>query len=358
MKKLSFRSIVIEKNSRYSKDFYLPDYIYNADGTLDREKMIDVVMKEEYGLIDNLGVTVDAKIIEDNVSVCAGKAVNKSFVFKFRKDGKESEVPVELYLPNKRPLATVLVINFERQIPNKYCPIEELMDLGVAVYHLCYKDVTSDDGDFSTGLSRLLVNREKEYSAGKIAVWAYALVEIGKWLRKNGNVYEKLYVAGHSRLGKTALLTAAIDTNFDGVFVNNSGCCGAAISRRKTGETIKKIMEVFPFWFTPSFIKYADNEEQLPFDQHYLTALVAPRKLCISAAELDTWADTDAQFLAAEAASLIYEKLGVVGLSEKERLIDYGESNVGGKICFLKRHGTHYFSRDDWNFYINNIKGE
>ena len=75
-------------------------------------------------------------------------------------------------------------------------------------------------------------------------------------------------VAGHSRLGKMALLTAAMDERFVFSCVNNSGTSGAEISRElcKGGESIGDIVERFPFWFYQNYFKYMDKADELPFD--------------------------------------------------------------------------------------------
>ena len=231
------------------------------------------------------------------------------------------------------------------------------MGRGVSVARILYTDVTSDDEDFENGIAPLLTDRSLPTSAGKLMLWAYAAGLVGKYLVAQGYASaDRLYVAGHSRLGKSALLAAAVYTEFCGVHSNNSGCSGVAISREKHGETIAKICKQFPFWFAPNYLKYADSEKQMPFDQHYLTALISPRLLSISAAEKDTWADTEAQYLSAEAASVIYEKDGAVGLSGVHGMITYGQKDSNGRIGFLMRHGTHYFSLDDWRFFIDFIK--
>ena len=112
------------------------------------------------------------------------------------------------------------------------------------------------------------------------------------------------------------------------------------------------ITDVFPFWFTPNFKKYAEKEYEMPFDQHYLMASVAPRKVFIVAASEDDWADTDAQYLCAEAASEAYKELGLIGLNPAKKPLKVGEKNVGGEIAFFVRDGVHFFSREDWAFYI------
>ena len=164
---------------------------------------------------------------------------------------------------------------------------------------------------------------------------------------------ETLYVAGHSRLGKTALLTAARDENFAGCIVNCSGCCGAAISRDKRGETVPAIINVFPFWFTPRFDEtYKDGIDGMPFDQHFLMASVAPRKVFVVAASEDDWADTDAQYLCCEVAGEAYKVYGLTGLTPMKSRPAGGDRNDAGEIKFFHRVGPHFFCREDWEFYI------
>ena len=231
------------------------------------------------------------------------------------------------------------------------------MDGGIAVAHLYYKEISTDDGDFSSGIAPLFCDRSDKYSAGKLSLWAYAAKIVGDYLiNERYTIKEKLYVAGHSRLGKTALLTVAKYDIFAGCMVNCSGCCGTAISRDKHGETIKVITDVFPFWFTPNFKKYAEKEYEMPFDQHYLMASVAPRKVFIVAASEDDWADTDAQYLCAEAASEAYKELGLIGLNPAKKPLEVGEKNVGGEIAFFIREGVHFFSREDWAFYLECLR--
>lgn len=361
MKALNFTSNIFKETNRYSEALELPDYPYRADGSFDRESALNTVLYEEYGFVDSTGVTVSAEVKAIDEKLAAGKCRVTTVEFTFSKGEDRSSFPVYLCQPYKYPKAPlVLLINFQpyaKDLHSKYFPLEELMDRGIAVAHVCYNDVTSDNDDFSNGIARLMTNRQDPHAAGKIALWSHALSEIATYMLENGHATtETLYVAGHSRLGKTALLTAARDTRFAGVCVNNSGSCGAAIAREKTGETVEKICRVFPYWFCTHFHRYADRENDLPFDQHYLGALVAPRKLCINTAEEDTWADTDAQYLMAEAADVIYQKMGVKGLDKTHGMLKQGDRTLDGNIAFLKRAGEHYFSREDWNFFIDFIQ--
>lgn len=357
MRTLAFSSDVLRYTTRYSDTFALPEYPYLPNGAFDRAEALRMLTEEEYGRIDDSGLSWSASVQSTEDKQFAGKCQHLVAEFVFERETDRVSFPLHLFLPYAHPNAELILhLNFHPEFPNRYLPLEELMDRGVAIAHLCYRDVTSDDGDFTNGLARLTGRRNEPHAAGKLAIWSYAASCAATWLLENGFVRaDALYVAGHSRLGKTALLTAARDPRFCGVLVNCSGCCGAAISREKTGETLEAICRVFPYWFAPRFLQYVDREREMPFDQHWLLALVAPRKLCIVTAEEDTWADTDAQYLAAEAANVIYQKAGVEGLVCDGMLLQ-GQQTTRGQIAFSKRGGTHFFSRADWNFFIDFIR--
>ena len=40
-------------------------------------------------------------------------------------------------------------------MPDWYLPVEEIIDKGFAVLSFCYKDITSDDKDFTNGLAKV-----------------------------------------------------------------------------------------------------------------------------------------------------------------------------------------------------------
>jgi hypothetical protein len=161
----------------------------------------------------------------------------------------------------------------------------------------------------------------------------------------------KVAVFGWSRLGKAAIWAGAKDERFAIVISNESGKGGAALSKHLAGETIEHLNQAYPYWFCKNFRQYSKNEAALPFDQHEILALIAPRPLYVASAIDDTGSDPLGEFLGAKAASPVWRLLGETGLTSQE----WPPVNqpIQGRVSYHVRSGGHDVTEFDWTQYLD-----
>lgn len=323
---------------------------------LSREEMLEILQREEYGFMPPPPEEISfSKKPLRNDNVFAGKGKLWEISISCTVKNKNFTFPVTLMLPEgKGPYPFFVNINFEKNIPNFYFPAEEILDSGFAAFNLYFNDVTADNGDFTDGLAGIFYSDGKRNNTdcGKIALWAWAASRVLDYAETEPPLnMSKACVCGHSRLGKTALVAGAFDHRFRFVHSNDSGCSGASIARENTGETVCDICRVFPYWFCKNYKKYADNEKEMPFDQHFLIASIAPNFVSVASASEDDWAHPENEQLSCFAASPAYEKLGITGFI-CDKKAEIGEKFFDGHIGYNLRKGRHFFSREDWNNFI------
>jgi hypothetical protein len=186
---------------------------------------------------------------------------------------------------------------------------------------------------------------------GAIGAWAWGLSRILDYLETDRAIDAKhAAVIGHSRLGKTALWAGAQDERFAITFSNESGEGGAALSRRNFGETTKRITSNFPHWFCSNYVKYGDDPNANPVDQHMLIALAAPRPIYIASAEADKWSDPRGEFLSGQVASEVWALFGRTGTGTPEW--PAVNQPVGDCVGYHLRSGQHDVIAYDWEQYL------
>lgn len=236
--------------------------------------------------------------------------------------------------------------------------VETVIARGYATATVYYGDLCEDRVEgltrdvgamFGTGA----VEERRPEAWGAIGIWAWGLSRAMDYLQSDPEIdARRVGVHGHSRLGKTALWAGAQDERFALVISNDSGCGGAALSRRVYGENVERINTSFPHWFARNFRAYNRRESALPIDQHQLIALVAPRAVHVASAEDDKWADPRGEFLAAQQAESVYALFGRKGLGVAE-MPAVNAPVLGDGVAYHIRTGKHAITPYDWAQYLD-----
>ena len=379
--------------------YELPDPLMMQDGTRvnsskdwtekKRPEVLELFREHVYGHSPGRPSGLKFKVIQNDATALDNQAIRREVLITFARKEATPEVNMLIYLPKDAdgPVPTFLTMNFDgnhtihpdpgisitrswvrnikdwgiknnradersRGAKRSRWAVEKILDRGYALATIYYGDVDPDyDHGFSNGIHRLYP-KPKPNEWGSISTWAWGLSRCLDYLETDRDINaKKVAVMGHSRLGKTALWTGAQDERFAMVISNNSGCGGAALSRRQFGETVKRINTSFPHWFCDNFTKYNDRVNDLPVDQHLLIALAAPRPVYIGSAEKDDHADPKGEFLSGYHAGAVYELFGLKGVGvAKQPKID---QPVGHRIGYHIRTGKHDVTDFDWEQYLN-----
>lgn len=241
-----------------------------------------------------------------------------------------------------------------RGIASDKWPIETMLKRGYAVATVYRADVDPDYiGSYRDSLKAYypqLQGRGDNFST--IGAWAWALRRMMDYLETDHDVdASRVAVFGWSRLGKAALWAAATDPRFAMAISDDSGAGGVRLFHRPGGETIRDLNTHFPYWFCNNFKQYNGRDSTLPFDQHMMIALIAPRPLYIASAIDDHWADPEGEFLSGVAVTPVYKLLGTDGLPTTQ----WPPVNhpVMGQIGYHVRTGGHNITFYDWQQYLN-----
>lgn len=283
----------------------------------------------------------------------------------------------DLYTPNAQEKAPCIVmLQFSLDCIYSTFPIERIIENGFAVAMVYNGAIMADRHDFSQGLGSGYIRKSTAYDnlaadvyaanilreenqSGMIGIWAYGAMRIMDYLYTQDNIdRRRIAVAGHSRLGKTALWTAANDERYTLAFISGSGNTGASLSKYKTeqNEHIHQITEIFPHWFAKSFQKYGHHEDTMPFDQHMLLASLAPRSFYVCSGSEDTWAGPDTEYLCCAAANDGYRLLGEKGFVHPDRMPEAGDVFAEGSCGYSMHKGGHWMGDFEWQNVMDFMK--
>jgi hypothetical protein len=395
-------------------EYVLPDLMTCNDGSKvttkeqweqkRRQEVLETLISYEYGRTPYDKIKVSCKTLRKTKNALDGKAICKQVRMRFSNGRKHVDAYLMMYIPiskNRKdggkcpvfvsynfkgnhstiadeyvlysPSTEFMKLDSTRGNQSSRWCFEKIIDRGYAVATMCYDDIFPDypgyringaDEEIAewnrTDRERSIISLFPGYDPDAkaadswmaISAWAWGSSRIADYLLKQNWVdKDKLIVMGHSRQGKAALWAGALDERFKVVISNESGCGGAAIFRRKYGETAGAIMRIQPQWFCPAFWQFDGKEENMPFDQHWLMSLIAPRHAYVASAEEDRWSDPKGEYLGLYNANPVYELYGMKGIPSPDMppLMHPVHTDVGYHI----REGKHDVTDYDWECYMD-----
>jgi hypothetical protein len=353
-----------------------------------RPELLALVESSQFGRVPGPPPDVSYDVFEKGTPAFGGKAVRRQVTIHFTKDKSGPSVELLLYLPANatKPVPVLLNTSFS---PNnltvedpgvkvgqawnvqskKRVPATEgrrvgrpdvlaTIERGFGFATVNYMDIDPDSpGAIASGVRQAFLKPGQTEPAadewGTISAWSWGWSRVLDYLETVKEVdAKKVAILGISRLGKTALWTGARDPRFALVIASCSGEGGAALSRRNYGETVAHLTAPtrYPYQFAGNYGKWAAKPNESPVDGHLLVSMIAPRPLLLQTGNTDIWSDPKGEFLAAIAATPVYELLGRKGL-ETEQMPQSGQL-VGGHLGYYMHDGGHGTIPSDWEVFL------
>ena len=384
-------------------EYKLPEILVSRNGkviknpsdweNIRRPEILDLFEKNMYGRFPGEVITIGFETIETDRKALDDKAIRKNIHIILSNGTDSIRLDMQVFLPSHSnyPAPLFLGLNFNGNhtivadptipvtrswvrnnseyniVDNKATdasrgkagsrwPVEKIIEKGYGLATIYYGDIDPDfDDDFKNGIHSLIDNSTENdpEMRSSISAWAYGLSLAMDYFETDDAInQDQVIVIGHSRLGKAALWGGASDRRFAMVISNDSGCGGAALSRRQFGETVKAINTQFPHWFCKNFHNYNDRVDDLPVDQHMLISLMAPRPVYVASAHDDQWADPKGEFLSLYESGAVYELFKLKGIRE-EKLPLLNEPVRSGNVGYHNRSGEHDITLFDWEQYLD-----
>ena len=354
-----------------------------------RQEILELFAANVYGHSPKAPKHLRFDVFDSGKTALGGKAIRKqvTIYFSAKKGGPEEDLLIYFPAGAQKPVPMILALNFsgnqsvssdpaiklpaiwdrkthmKQQAPEESrghdteFEVDKILDRGYGFATICYQNIEPDfTGGYVEGIRPLFFKPGQSEPApddwGAIGAWAYGLSRAMDYLEKDKEADAKrVAIMGHSRLGKTVLWAAAMDTRFAMVLSSCPGKGGASLARRNYGEPVTNLADAFPYWFSRNFEKYRGQAGQLPVDAHELIALIAPRPVYITGAEDDRWGDPKGEFLACAAAGPVYRLLGAQGLETRE--MPPLNQPVMRTIGFHVRSGKHAVTPFDWDQFLS-----
>jgi hypothetical protein len=331
-----------------------------------RPELLEIFRSQFYGRRPDTAYKAVFRQVSEVKDAFDGAATGRDMVATISIGERKFEFPFTVFVPNKVQGEAPAVVHINNRYPlpvkavvekhDPFWPVRKLIERGYATasVHTSHVDPDRKDG-YEKGIRAFFAGGQAPAADawGALSSWGWGASRVLDYLATLAQVDAgRVAVSGHSRGGKAALWAASEDTRFAVAYSNDSGCMGAAISRRKYGETVEVIAKAFPHWFCSNIGKYAGRENELPVDQHELIALVAPRAVYVASADEDLWADPKGEYGALVAARPVFALFGKTAVGEAAMPGLLQPRHVGSTGHHI-RPGGHGLEDRDWGYFLD-----
>lgn len=328
-----------------------------------RGEILKLFEDNVYGQVPKDFDQIEFKVLEEDKTALNKKATYKKIAIYVVRNKKIATILTHLYIPNqaRKPVPVFLTIHhrgvssLNASPGNEFWPLEQVINSGYAMAGFDVEGVAPDHKTnyVNQVLAKLYPEQIPQANGMRaLGAWGWGASRVIDYLETDRAVdARKVMVAGHSRGGKAALWCGAQDKRVAIAISNESGSSGAKISRRNFGESVDAITRNFPHWFVPDYRKYANNEDDLPVDQHMLLALMAPRAVYVASAAEDSWADPKGQYLALVAAQPVFN-LYSFNTNLPETMPPNNIQVIQLPLGFHNRDGVHKMNLFDWEQFV------
>ena len=197
---------------------------------------------------------------------------------------------------------------------------DELRRMGVALITFPNNLVAEQKNGGSRGKGGFYDLYGSDHSAGAMAAWSWGVSRLIDALAQTPDARidaDRLGITGCSRNGKGAIVAGAFDDRIKLTLAQESGSGGAAgwrisDSQRAAGQNVQTLRQIVTenVWFTDSFKQFGEAAARLPFDQHEVMGLIAPRALLVVENTSMEWLGNESAWRTALAAREIWTALG------------------------------------------------
>lgn len=312
-----------------------------------------------FSAVEPDAVMMDGAAVRKRVRVeYGGRYGTNNFVFTAFIPRGTKPMPSFVFICNREPEKN---IDPTRQVKSELWPAEEIVARGYAAIAFWNGDITPDYLHGNTlGVFAAFEDVTRPYrpytSWGMLSAWAWGASRVMDWIETEPTLDARhVAVIGHSRCGKTALVAAAWDERFAMACSNESGAGGAKMNHvdLPSSEHIVDCIRSRDCWYCRRFIQWVNRDALVPFDQHWLLGLIAPRLVCIGSATGDPEAGPYGEYCSARYASPVWT--AVYGM---KGFISHGfpapdTPQQDGDISYHLRTGEHNLTLYDWNIYMD-----